>query len=519
VPLEPQAFESETGEPGWLHWWRETSRRGGDDHWLTRFVVLRLLGLVYFVAYLGIIEQWPALLGSRGLTPVPAFLARAKDHFSSTLEAVVRLPSLFWLDASDACISCLAWLGALLSLAVLLGYANAVMLALLWVIYLSFVHVGQVWYSFGWEIQLCETGFLCVFLVPLLDGRPFPRRAPSMVVIWLLRWLIVRIMLGAGLIKLRGDDCWRALTCLDYHFETQPLPNPLSRTLHFLPHRVHAAGVLLNHLTELVAPWFAFGPRRARHLAAAAMLLLQLGLIASGNLSFLNYLTIVPILGCFDDRLLRRLLPRRLAERADRARREAEPSEAGRVATSSLFALVLVLSIFPVANLLSSRQAMNESFTPLDLVNTYGAFGSVNRERYQLVFEGTLDREIGPATVWQPYEFRCQPGDVDRRPCVVAPYHLRLDWLLWFAAMGGPEEYPWAIRLVAKLLENDRATLGLMAHNPFASAPPHYVRVLLYRYQFAAGSGAPFWQRQALGSWLPPVSQDEPALGAFLANR
>ena len=210
------------------------------------------------------------------------------------------------------------------------GYANALILLVLWALYSSFVHAGQVWYGYGWEIQLLETGLLACFLCPLFDGRPFPKRPPPVPVIWLFRWLAMRIMWGAGLIKLRGDACWADLSCLYYHYQTQPIPNPLSRYLHFAPRWFHQAGVLFNHLVELIAPFFAFGPRWARHAAGALFVLFQAFLIASGNLSFLNWLTIVPALACFDDSVWSRLLPRRLVARAERAARDAEESAAGR---------------------------------------------------------------------------------------------------------------------------------------------------------------------------------------------
>ncbi len=213
---------------------------------------------------------------------------------------------------------------------------------------MSFVHVGQVWYGFGWEIQLLETGFLAIFLCPPLDPRPFPRRPPPIAIIWLLRWLTFRIMLGAGLIKLRGDPCWRDLTCLYYHYETQPIPNPLSRSLHFMPHWFNRGGVLFNHLTELVAPWFVFGPRLARLAAGVLMTAFQVFLILSGNLSFLNWLTAGP-----RARLLRRRLPGAAASRPARA---CEPARAkrspGRHACSrwspaAVAVLVAVLSVAP----------------------------------------------------------------------------------------------------------------------------------------------------------------------------
>jgi hypothetical protein len=321
-------------------------------------------------------------------------------------------------------------------------------------------------------------------------------------------------VLGAGLIKLRGDPCWRDLTCLYYHYETQPLPNPLSRTFHFLPRGVHRIGVLFNHLSELVAPWFVFGPRRLRHAASMVLLSFQIFLILSGNLSFLNWLTIVPILACFDDSLLRRVLPGRLVERAERAAETASPSRAQSVAVAVLVGVVAMLSVAPVRNLLSARQAMNTSFNRLELVNTYGAFGSVGRERDEIVLEGTDDPVITDDTHWRPYEFKCKPGDVARRPCFVAPYQYRLDWQIWFAAMSSPARYPWTLHLVWKLLHNDPGALGLLANDPFPDRPPRYLRARLFRYEFTppGDTSGDWWRRTLLGEWLPPLSADDPRL-------
>ena len=487
-------------------------------YWLTRFVILRLLGFVYFFAFLSLAQQVLPLIGSKGLLPAAAFLHRAEAHFGSPDAAFAAIPSLFWLHLSDRALVVLAWTGAALSLVVLAGFANALLLALLWALYLSFVHIGQDWYAYGWEIQLLETGFLSIFLVPLVDARPFPRRPPPTIVIWLYRWLIFRIMLGAGLIKIRGDACWRELTCLDTHYETQPIPNPLSLYLHFLPRPFHRTGVLFNHVTELVAPWFAFGPRGVRHVAGGIMLAFQVFLILSGNLSFLNYVTIVPILACFDDSLLRRVLPRRIVAAAERARDGARSSRAHLVLAGALAVVVALLSVNPVANLLSGRQIMNTSFDPLGLVNTYGAFGAVGKERPEIVFEGTDDETITDRTRWRPYAFKCKPGDPNRRPCVVAPYQPRLDWAIWFAAMSTPGNYPWTVHLVWKLLHNDPGALSLLDANPFPDRPPRAIRATLYRYRFAR-PGNPeglWWDREQIGTWIPPLTADDPRLYRFL---
>ena len=267
---------------------------------------------------------------------------------------------------------------------------------------MSFVNVGQEWYGYGWEIQLLETGFLAAsFSCPLLDVRPFPRRAPPMPVIILFRWLIFRIMLGSGLIKFRGDKVWRNATALYYHFETQPLPGPLSRWFHFLPRVILKLGVWYNWLAELVAPWFVFWPRLARHIAGVVILGLQIILIFSGNLSFLNWLTIVPALACFDDGFWSKILPRRLVRRAEAASTSAEPSRPMETTAWIVTAIIALLSIQPALNMLSPNQIMNTSFDPLNLVNTYGAFGTVGQERLNVVFEGTMDTVPDDKAGWK----------------------------------------------------------------------------------------------------------------------
>src|SRR6266576_1360341 len=324
---------------------------------------------------------------------------------------MLRVPTLFWFESSDSALSIFAWTGFGLSLVVLGGYANAIILSILWAMYLSIVHIGQIWYGYGWEIQLLETGFLSIFLCPLIDGRPFPRCRPPILVFWLFRWLGFRIMIGAGLIKLRGDSCWRDLTCMYYHYETQPIPSPISRYLHFAPHWFHKVETAWNHFIELVVPWFSFAPRKARHIAGVLLIVFQILLIASGNLSFLNYVTIIPFLACIDDTWWRKILPSEIVRRSDRAPTKPELSPMQNGFAIVLTLLVAWLSIAPVTNLVSDRQVMNTSFDPLDLVNSYGAFGVVGRERNEIVFEGTDDPMIHGDTQWRPYEFKAKPGD------------------------------------------------------------------------------------------------------------
>jgi hypothetical protein len=484
-------------------------------YFFTRFVLLRLLGLVYFVAFFSAVRQLGPLLGHRGLLPADAYLSRVVAEAGSRWGALRETPTLFlWTGASDTALSAVCWVGTLLSLAVLAGVTNAFVQLALWTLYLSLVQVGQIFYGYGWEFQLLETGFLAVFLCPARTLSPFPATPPPIAVIWLNRWLVFRIMLGAGLIKLRGDECWRDLTCLVYHYETQPVPSPLSYLFHQLPRAAHMGGALFNHFVELCVPWFAFGPGRVRHVAGIFLVAFQVVLILSGNLSFLNWLTIVPALACFDDGALGRLFPTGLRARVQALAERAAPTRRAQLVSFTLAAVVALLSIEPVANLFSPGQAMNASFDPLHLVNTYGAFGSVGRERYEVILEGTSDAVIGDSTQWREYELPCKPGDVRRRPCLISPYHYRLDWQMWFAALTGYRRQPWLIHLVYRLLRGDKEVTRLLAVDPFPYGAPRFVRADLYRYRFTRpgdGSGA-WWERSRASEYLRPLSVDDPAL-------
>ncbi len=325
-------------------------------------------------------------------------------------------------------------------------------------------------------------------------------------------------MLGAGLIKLRGDKIWRNGTALYYHFETQPLPGPFSRWFHFLPRVVLKIGVWFNFLAELVAPLFVFWPRIARHIAALVIIIFQLILILSGNLSFFNWLTILPTLACLDDGFWSKILPHKIVRMAQAAADNARPSKPMRITAWVVTIVIGLLSIQPAFNLLSPGQIMNGSFDPLELVNTYGAFGTVGQERLNVVFEGTADDTTNNKAQWKPYLYKALPVELNKRPPQIAPYQLHLDWQMWFAAMAAPGDYPWTLNLVWKLLHNDKGALSLFANNPFPGKPPKFIRAVLYRYTFAK-TGNPkglWWKREQLGEWIPVMSVDDPLLRDYL---
>jgi len=472
-----------------------------NDYWLTRYVFQRALGMVYLIAFLCALNQFRPLVGERGLLPVPAYIRDLPFRAS---------PSLFYLIPKDWAFAAAAWVGIGLSCLVITGVATrfnsavaAAVWALIWVLYLSFVNVGQIFYGFGWESILLEGGFFAIFL-----GADTV--APQPVALWPLRWLEFRIMFGAGLIKLRGDSCWRDLTCLNYHYETQPMPNPLSWYFHWAPAWTHWAGVAFNHFSELIVPFGYFLPQPVASIAAALTIVFQATIMASGNLSWLNLLTIVLALPMIDGKYFMRLPAL------------AEPGLIHKSLVYSLAALVVVLSLRPVLNMLSPRQVMNTSFNPFHLVGTYGAFGGITRVRYEVIVEGTADAAPGLAK-WREYEFKGKPGDVTRMPAQIAPYHLRLDWLMWFAAMGNYYQHPWFVHFVEKLLEGDAATLSLLRSNPFPGAPPKYVRATLYQYNFATPdehrTTGHWWRRQQTGPWFPAVSLDNPDFQRVLVSQ
>ena len=464
------------------------------DYSVAHLLVARGVALIYLIAFAVAFNQFPALLGDDGLLPVSRFVARVPFRAA---------PSLFHMRYSDALLRGVAVVGMGVSAA---GAAGALDHApvwvwmgawlLVWVLYQSIVNVGQVFYGFGWESLLLEVGFLVVFLGPPGGATPLP-------LIFLLRWVLFRLEFGAGLIKMRGDPCWRDLTCLYYHHETQPMPNPLSWYFHNLPKPLHKIEVAANHFAQLVVPFALFTPQPVASVAGAIVVVTQSWLVASGNFSWLNALTIVLGFAAIDDATYESLL-------GIEGRGAAELMPSGHaIAVLVLVAVVAILSYKPARNLLGKRQLMNATFDPLHLVNTYGAFGSITRTRHEVVIEATMDEVIGPATEWKEYDFKGKPGDLRRVARQFAPYHLRLDWLMWFVAISPGYAGSWFTAFLIKLLENDPQTLSLLRAGPFPDAPA-YVRARYYEYRFTTWAqrraGAGWWERDLIGDFVPPMS-------------
>ena len=468
---------------------------GDADYEFARAVLQRGTAAIFLVAFLSAAAQFPALLGEHGLLPAPDFLRTARGR---------RPLTVFRWHYSDRLLRVISWTGAAASAALVAGLPQAgptwvpmVLFLLLWLAYLSIVEVGQTFYSFGWETLLLETGFLVAFL-----GSN--ENAPPVTIIWLARWLVFRVEFGAGLIKMRGDRTWRDLTALYYHHETQPMPNPLSRRAHLMPKWFHRLEVLGNHVVQLVVPFLLFAPQPVASLAAVLIILTQLWLVATGNFAWLNLLTIVLAFAAVSDPVAQLVIPTMPGGSAD----AGIPLWFG-AALIAVTALLLVLSWWPAKNLVSRRQLMNASFNRWRLVNAYGAFGSVTQQRYEVIVEGSTAEWPDDSAEWLAYQFKGKPGDPARVASQFAPYHLRLDWLMWFLALGSPDTR-WFSVFLSKLLTADRATLRLLRFDPFEGRRPRWVRARLFRYRFARDEERRvtrlWWIREEVGTLVPPTS-------------
>ena len=478
-------------------------------HARTARLIARSLGALFAVAFTISLLQDPGLVGPDGILPATLFLEQVEAAAGDASRW--RLPTLFWwLPPTAAALRGVAAAGLALSLCAAAGLTHPLVHGGIWLLYLSLVGVGQRFTGFAWESLLLEAGFLAIALQPL--RRP-GRHEPPVVVLWLWRWLTVRLMLGAGLIKLRGDPCWRELTCLQWHYETQPNPHPLSWLLHQAPDGFHAVGVGVNHVVELGLPLLLLGPRRVRLAAGAGLLLFQVLLIGSGNLAFLNWLTLIVCLSALDDGALPRWgLPSLPALRGP----VRPPSRPWRIAAALLALFVAWRSVGPVKNLLRADQVMNTAYDPLRLVNSYGAFGSVGAVREEISIEGTQDDPADPAARWVEYVLPCKPGPVERRPCLITPYHLRLDWQMWFVPLAGVDRQPWLLPLLWRLLEAEPVVLDLFEADPFGGQRPRAVRVRRWRYRFAPPGADGWWEREAQGVLIRPVTRDDPELARVL---
>jgi predicted DCC family thiol-disulfide oxidoreductase YuxK len=505
--------------------------------WARRWF-LRALGLTYLIAFVSLWVQVDGLVGSNGMSPVSRFLPAVRQQLGPN--AYFLLPTLCWFDSSNAFLQFLCGGGVVLSLLLILGIAPALCLVVLFVFYLSLAIGGQVFLNFQWDVLLLETGFLSIFLAPwrlwpreLLWWRGSATPAPSSPVsragLFLLKLLLFKLMLMSGVVKLTsGDDSWgwlnhsfhwSRLTALDYHYWSQPLPTVFGWWADKGPEWFKHFSVAFCLVVEIIVPFFIWAPRRPRLIAAGLMIFLQIVIALTGNYCFFNLLTITLCLLLIDDAFVFRMEGRAPASPAPQELRPPN-TESITYRLSVYTALVVVIVTLPInAWLIFSAfkpharppgwlANVYEQLEAFRIVNGYGLFRVMTKDRREIVIEGSND-----GIEWAPYEFKWKPGDVKRAPGWCAPHQPRLDWQMWFAALETPEQNPWLLGLVVRLLEGSRDVTGLLARNPFPDKPPHYIRAMFYRYRFTTSeerrqSGA-WWKRQELREYLPTISLDQ----------
>jgi predicted DCC family thiol-disulfide oxidoreductase YuxK len=463
---------------------------------LVSWVFLRLFGAIYVAAFASLGVQILGLIGHQGILPVSDFLEAARQALGSS--AYRYLPTLFWVNSSDTALIAGTIAGVLLGLLVVADRWVRPALILLYALYLSYAYAGQDFMGFQWDSLLLEVGFLAIFL-----------SGGSRIIVWLFRWLLFRYVFLAGAVKLlSGDPTWHGLTALEYHFWTQPLPTPLAWYAAQLPAWALAGGTAAALAVELGCIFLIFMPRRLRAAAALSVLLLQLLIVLTGNYNFFNLLTMLLCVFLFDDAALRRLIPRRLASSAQR--RAPHPARMATVIATVLALIVVPVGLDRIWQTLVRADlpvlgAVTRLVAPLQIVNPYGLFAVMTTTRPEIVLEGSEDGEH-----WREYVFRYKPGPLSRPALWNIPHQPRLDWQMWFAALGTVQENPWIANLALRLLEGSPSVLGLLYSNPFADGPPHYVRAQLYEYRFADRptrlQTGQWWVRRSEGMYFRQVS-------------
>lgn len=493
-----------------IQWMRGPSQQ--PTYIVTRWIFLRLLGLIYFFAFGSLWVQILGLAGSNGIAPASQLM----NNVQQTGVSFWRFPTLFWLNSSDTSLTFLCGAGTLLAILVIFDILTGPALAVLWMLYLSVFYGVQPFMSFQWDILLLEVGFLSIFFAP---WRVLPDRTrqgtASRIVVWLYRILLFRLMLESGYVKLASQDMtWSNLTATTYHYWTQPLPTPLAWYMNQLPLWFHKGEVLVTFIVELIVPFLIFAPRRIRFIAAGLIAGHQTLIFLTGNYTFFNFLTISLCTLLLDDKFLKRILPRGIIEPMLATPQAVKMSIWRQVLTIGLAVVIVFLNVVQMGNEFFSGTIPGFADQIADqtgrffLVNGYGLFATMTTTRPEIIVEGSNDGQT-----WLSYEFKYKAGDLSRAPAWVEPYQPRLDWQMWFAALeGSPTIEGWFPTFARRLLEGSPEVLALLDKNPFPNKPPRYIRAELYNYHFTDFASRQdtgnWWRREPAGKFMPPVTLD-----------
>lgn len=482
---------------------------GNNRFALGTWCFLRLLALIHLIAFVSLWVQLDGLMGPNGVLPATRYFEAVREQIGPA--AYHAVPSLCWIFGAGKFLHVLCAAGVGLSLLVFAGIAPAVCLFLLWAAYLSLNCAGQMFFNFQWDTLLLETTLLAVFLAPWSWLPLWRAHEPPRLARWLLWWLLFRLMFLAGVVKLAsGDLTWRNLSALTFHFETQPLPTVLGWWVHQLPAWWHRLSCVLMFVIELAVPFLLFAPRRFRHAAAVVLIGLMIAVALTGNYTFFNLLAIALCLLCLDDAWWSRFLPKQVSEKCHLIRDTSAAAPRWQRWVLGPFAgfaalFTLVQAFGSVGSALPGFRALASVVAPFRSFNNYGLFAVMTNPRPELIFEGSEDgRE------WRAYEFPHKPGALDRRPTWVAPHQPRLDWQLWFAALGAPQHNRWVLLVCEHLLRGTPEVLALLAVNPFPQKPPRLVRVVRYEYHFTDTATRrrtdQWWRRTPMDFYVGPAS-------------
>ena len=460
------------------------------DFALTEALFLRLLGLVYLSAFASLWPQVAGLFGDRGIAPSAESLKALHDAFGA--KAVFYVPTVFWLNSGTVALTAACVVGCVAGLLMLSAVFSRYAAIVCFVLYLSLTTAGQPFTGFQWDALLLECGFLALFA-----GAPW--------LIWAYRLLLFRLMFESGVVKLTSHDPnWRNLHALRFHFLTQPLPTPLAYYMHRAPSWVLDSLTALTLFIELLVPLLLMLPRRWRQIAGILFICMQIVILLTGNYAFFNLLTLCLCIWCFDDSTY---LPLRqmLARTYPRMRSLSSRTTAIANTVLAILMAVGILQVFQALVPASTRIVRTITFAiePFEIVNSYGLFAVMTTTRPELVFEGSDDQ-----VNWKEYSFRYKPGNLHRGLPLVAPYQPRLDWQMWFAALGPYRNNPWTGGLAYRLLLNELSVTRLLDRQQMLS-PPKYIRVQIYDYKFSEPAERErtgvVWDRELLGHWLGPV--------------
>jgi len=456
---------------------------------MTASLFRRFLGIIYAAAFLSLAVQLLGLVGENGIVPAKTFLEAIFKRFGA--EAYYRLPTLAWFSAADGFLLGLAWAGVLLSVFVILDVFPCLIFALLWVLYLSLVQIGQVFLSFQWDVLLLETGFLAIFLT----------KNPSKGIVWLFRILLFKLMFSSGMVKLlSGDPAWRNLTALTFHYETTPLPVWVGWYFHHLPVWFHKGSVIVMYFTEIILPFFIFLGRRARMLCFVGQVVFQLLIMLTGNYAFFNLLAIALCVFLLE---------------SGRGRQVCHITQPMKVKTWHPGVRYLFVGVMVILNLMQLSQtlrlrvpwpgplaAMRQALYPLHIVNGYGLFAVMTKKRGEIILQGSKDGKQ-----WRDYEFKWKPGDPSGKPAFVQPHQPRLDWQMWFASLSTVRRNPWLVALMRQILLGSPEVLRLLKTDPFEQEPPRYLQAAFFDYHFSdpktRRETGKWWQRTQKGMYAP----------------